>query len=57
MENQNNPQNSTKEQLEDLESVLGPMSILNARFDGDFLSSIIDIDEPVEDQETIENIH
>lgn len=44
MENQNQPQNTTDSKLADLESVLGPMSLGAAQLDGEFLSSLIDID-------------
>lgn len=44
MDNQTQPQHSTDSKLADLESVLGPMSLGAAQLDGDFLSSLIDID-------------
>lgn len=47
-ENQNQEMTKSENQLADLESVLGPMSMMEARLEGDFLSSIIDIDIDIE---------
>ena len=51
METQNQTPNTKESQLADLESVLGPMSILEAKIDGDFLGQIIDIDVDIDSEE------
>jgi len=54
MENQNQPRNTTESQLADLESVLGPMSMMQAKFDDEFIGALIDIDIDESEEENSE---